>query len=276
MKNFLLKKSCVFAIIASLFLSCSSPKLFMLLSDQYGLERMQVVGFGSGTGRKNFSFANYTVNNVDRGWNISSSKQDRKSNSWKEELLLRAFNIEKKNMITTQKDQFDFMINDAQSSFQVFALESKIAKETRITTGSQWLSESNKTESSQYVFAAVIKSLSPDTTTTWIFSMRTAGNNSVDRFPLDQNAVEEGILTDGIDSIIIKSIASRNLINENGEYKNLPLKIPSGYEWSAKNKVIGVVDFLGKVIWLDKNLNQQTKFAIAAGSSAILLRRIQK
>jgi len=50
--------------------------------------------------------------------------------------------------------------------------------------------------------------------------------------------------------------------------------MPTGYELLVDNNVIAMIDLWGKVMWMNSKLSEQTKMAIAAASSAILLRRI--
>jgi len=50
--------------------------------------------------------------------------------------------------------------------------------------------------------------------------------------------------------------------------------MPTGYELLVDNNVIAMIDLWGKVMWMNSKLSEQTKMAIAAASSAILLRSI--
>lgn len=278
MKIYIIKKYCFILLTSFTLLSCSTSKLFLVIPDQFEAEaeKMQIEGLGNGNGKKSISFGNYTTSQINRGWNVNTSKEDRNTNVEIEERLLRAFNINKKNITSTQKDQFNFTIKNSTNSAQVFALERKISEETRITTNNRWLSDFNKTKNFQYSFSAVIYSKVENSTSTWnllLYSnlVNKTSNSLFDRYDTE----EEGFLTNDTDTIIIKSFKSKNLANEKGEIKNLPFIIPTGYELLFNDQRIGMIDFLGKIIWMNKKLDEQTRIAIAAGSSAILLRRIQ-
>ena len=83
------------------------------------------------------------------------------------------------------------------------------------------------------------------------------------------------MLTNEKDTIIIKSFYSNDLANEKGAIKNLPFKIPAGFELFIDDQRVGIIDYLGKILWINKNVDDQSRFAIAAASSAIIFRRIQ-
>ncbi len=268
--------------VAVLFIlsSCKAPQMFMAVPEQFKAEaeKMPIAGLGNGTGKKGIDFGSYNTSRISRGWNMTTSREDRNTNISSEERVLRAFKIDRRSITNNQKDKFKFTINDGKNTAEVFALERKVSEETRITTNNRWLSELSDPKNFQYSFSAVILLQSVSQPSTWNLSLYSSFENKAgrNRFDMtDTNGVNEGgILSNEKDTIIIKSINSQNLVSEKGEARNLPFKMPTGYELAVDDNVIAVIDFWGKVIWMNSKLGEHKKIAIAAASSAILLRRI--
>lgn len=267
-------------VVIFIFSSCKAPQMFMAVPEQFKAEaeKMPIAGLGNGTGKKGIDFGSYNTSRISRGWNMTTSREDRNTNISSEERVLRAFKIDKKSITNNQKDKFKFTINDGKNTAEVFALERKVSEETRITTNNRWLSELSDPKNFQYSFSAIILLQSINQPSTWNLSLYSSFENKAgkNRFDMtDTNGINEGgILSSERDTIIIKSINSQNLVNDKGEPRNLPFKMPTGYELAVDDNVVAVIDFFGKVIWMNSRLSEYKKMAIAAASSAILLRRI--
>ena len=261
--------------------SCKAPQMLMAVPEKFKAEaeKMSIAGLGNGNGKKGINFGNYNTSRISRGWNMTTSREDRNTNISSEERVLRAFKIDRTSITNNQKDKFKFTINDGKNTAEVFALERKVSEETRITTNNRWLSELSDPKNFQYSFSAVILLQSISQPSTWNLSLYSSFENKAgkNRFDMtDTNGINEGgILTSEKDTIIIKTINSQTIVTDKGEVSPLPFKMPTGYELTVEDKAIAIIDLWGKVLWINKKLSEQTKLAIAAASSAILLRRIQ-
>jgi hypothetical protein len=266
------------SITTGILFSCKTPKMYMAIPDRFKeqADRMPVNGIGNGTGRKEISFGSYKTSRIKRGWNFTTSREDRNTNVTTEERLLRVFKVEKKSITSTQKDKFSFTILDGNNSAQVYALERKVAEETRVTTNNRWLSEFSDPKKFQYSFSAVILPQSVTQPQTWSLLLYSSHENKPGQKPFQMPDIQEGgILASEKDTIAIKMINVQNMINDKGAEVRFPFPMPMAYEFRIDDGVSAILDTWGKVIWIYKELDEQTKFVIAAASSAILLRRIQ-
>ena len=265
-------------VAVSVLSSCSPVKMSMAVPDKFRehADKMPVDGIGNGTGRKEVSFGKYKTSRIKRGWNMDAPRSDRNTGLTVEERVLKAFNIDRKSVTSTQKDKFQFTIVDGRHIAEVFAMERKVSEETRVKTNNRWLGEFNDPKNFQYSFSAVILPQSVSEPESWNLFLYSNYEKKPSGKIFEMPDIEEGgMLASQKDTIVIKTIKVQRLVSDKGKDVNMPFQIPSAYEFRIDDGVAAIIDTWGKVIWMYNELDEQTRLVIAAAASAILLRRIQ-
>ena len=96
---------------------------------------------------------------------------------------------------------------------------------------------------------------------------------NINQFPIVIPGIEQaGYLIHDNDSIAIRPVKI-NKITIRKNKMDIPVRLPSGYEFRIDDGVVGMVDILNDNIWLYNDMDDDTKLIIAAAASAILLRK---
>ena len=237
-------------------------------------EKYPVVGMKRGNQKKPISIQSFTTSKIKRGWNITTGRVDRNTIFSPEERLLRAFNINRLNITTTQKDRFSFNISDGQQQAQVAAVEQEITEGVHVATNRQWLSEWFIGKNFKYSFSAIILPTSTPTAE-WQLSLYSMNNPSKKQSLLEKMDIQEGgFLIVGQDTISIKTIKIQQVVDQTGKEHTMPFAIPFAYEMRIADEVCAIIDTWGKILWIYKDLDEPLKLAITSSTAAILLRRI--
>jgi len=85
---------------------------------------------------------------------------------------------------------------------------------------------------------------------------------------------DDGLVTNGTDTIFIKSLTLKQTELNNGKTGQLPFKVLSGYELSTNDGVIAVIDLIERNIWFYNELDDREKLNISAIATAIFARTI--
>ncbi|HLP37039.1 hypothetical protein [Lacibacter sp.] len=231
---------------------------------------------GVGQTRKPVKFGKFTTSRIKRGWNFKTGSSDRNTTVTSEERLLRAFNIQKTAMTTSQKHRFQFTIRDGNRIAQVYALEREVREGTQISRNSRWLSDIYQDKNMQYSFSAFIIPQALNQQEPWNFVMYSSFDWTQRKNLFEVNDIKEGgMLTRGSDTVIIKTVKINKTVSPKGIEHSLPFALPMAYEMRVENNVCAIIDPMGRILWLYRELDEDMKLAVAAVTSALLTRRIQ-
>ena len=157
---------------------------------------------------------------------------------------------------------------------EVYALERKVTASTRYKTYSKWLSEYTTLNNAEYLFSAAIIT-SDSSTGKWeleIYGHQDPSGkpgNMIERLEWE----EGGFVTNGTDTMIIRSVKIDKVISPNGQQSTMPFAVFKAYEFRSGDAVAAIVDTFGNNIWIYNGLNDQTRLIITSCSIAILMRR---
>lgn len=260
------------------FAACSTMRLQIAIPEKFKeqAEMIPIKVAGLGQTKKPVSFGNFTTSRINRGWNFKTGTYDRNTTVTTEERLLRAFNIQKGAMTTTQKHRFQFTIRDGSQVAQVYALEREVREGTQIARNSRWLSDIYQDKNMQYSFSALIMPQSINQQEPWNFVLYSSFDWTQRKKLFEVNDVKEGgMLTRGSDTIIIKTVKINKTVSPKGTEHALPFALPMAYEMRIENNVCAIIDPMGRILWLYRDMDEEMKLAVAAVTSALLTRRIQ-
>jgi hypothetical protein len=269
-------------IVISTVVSCKMPRMQMTVPAKFQEQADKMVINGitkNGRVKRQLSFGAYKTSKVKRGWLIKSSRADRNTNVTIEERVLRAFDIDRNSFTSNQRDKFKFSIQNGNHVAEVFAMERKVTEETRTSINSRWLSDISIGKNFQYSFSAVILPLANSAQEPWNLFIYSNHEYKPRKKPFElqlPDVQEEGILTNKKDTITIKLLSIQTFVNDKGKEVKLLFPLPTAYELRIDNGVTAIIDTWGKIVWMYNGLDEQTKLAIAAASSAIFYRRINE
>jgi len=282
MKLFKIVPSGVMVIALITFVSCKMPRMQMTVPARFQEQADKMVINGitkNGRVKRQLSFGAYQTSKVKRGWLITSSRADRNTNVTTEERVLRAFNIDRNSFTSNQRDKFKFSIQNGNHVVEVFAMERKVTEEIRTTINSKWLSDLSIGKNFQYSFSAAILPLANSQQEPWNLFIYSNHEYKPRKKPFElqlPDLQEEGILTNKKDTIAIKLLSIQTFVNDKGKEVKLLFPLPTAYELKINNGVTVIIVTSGKIVWMDNDLDEQTKLVIAAASSAIFYRRIHQ
>ncbi len=272
------KKILFTSFISICLTSCTIVKLQIAVPEKFKdqADSLPIKVAGLGQTKKPVSFGTFTTSRIKRGWNFKTSRYNSNSFVTTEDRILRTFNIQRSDFLTTQKHRFQFIIRDAQRAASVYAMEHEVREGTQLLRNSRWLSELNQEKNIQYSFSAVILPQSETQQEPWIFSMYSGFDWTQRKKLFELNELkEEGMLTKGRDTIFIKTIKTDKINTDKGTQHSIPFALPLAYEMRIDDSVCAIIDPMGRILWLYRELDDERKFAIAAVTSALLTRRIQ-
>lgn len=263
----------LFLSMVIVLLSCKQT-IKLQVPDKFS-EQATVMHVNGSKGRgfnKKVSFGDYLCNDLKRGWTFYHSGSDFSLFS-AERILLRHFNIDKQNYATKEKNKYQYTLYENTFFAKIFCIENSITNSARIRVAG--IGQMNTTKRQRYNFGAVIISDTANGSSPWFMEMvynKQMNGGGVISFINTGLPVENGYLTNGEDTILIKPVfVSKTLNNKNKEGK-LPFKIIGGYEFRIGEGVAGIVDVINHDIWLYNEITGKLKIIIASGASAILLR----
>lgn len=266
-----------FSGILMLVSSCTPIRLQVAVPDKFKeqADKLPVEVAGLGQGRKPVRFGPYSTSRIKRGWNITTGRYDRNTQLTSAERLLRAFNAEWGAMTTTQRHRFRFTIRDGQQAADVYALEREQREGSQIIRNSRWLSDLYVGKKVQYSFSAIIIPKSVSNPDPWNFFMYSTFDWTKQRGNPFADIKEGGMLTRGTDTVFIQTIKVDKTVSQKGVEHTIPFALPMAYEMRIDNDVCAVIDPLGRVFWLYRELDEPLKLAVSAVAAALVSRRVQ-
>lgn len=256
------------------FVSCgTSMKLSIPAVFEEQATKMHVNGARS----KKMSFGNFTSSKIKRGMHVNYPGWSR--GFFLENLLLNEVGLQKNENVRKEKDKFRFSLSDGKNNIEVFARETELTRnlEYKLLDGIGPFKTYNRLQEYRYIFSAEIRTDTLLGNKGWELMM----SNIYDRREDTVNSLftmvkfdDNGLATNGTDTIFIKGLTIQKTEGSNGKRGWLPVKLLSGYELSTADGVIAIIDVIDKNVWFYNELESADKLMIAALSTAIFARRV--
>lgn len=263
--------------LACLISGCTSIKLAIpdKFKEQATMEHVK------GANRKKMSFANFSTSKIKRGVHVISPvwSWERGSGFLLENMVLNQIGIQKNEPTTQEKTKFRFTLSDGRNKVQVYAHEREMIQKTdyEIINRPSILDGFEILQKYKYIFSAIISADTTQHNKTWellmtnIYDRKAANDKNPFTFVKPD---DNGLATNGIDTIFIKPLSIKKTALSNGKTGQLPFKLLSGYELSTNDGVIAIIDLLDRNIWFYNELGATERLNIGAIATAIFARKI--
>lgn len=227
----------------------------------------------TGSKKNLMKFGVFSTSRIKRGIHVTYGEPGRMY--FLENLFLNAVGLQKLDVIEKEKANFKFTLSDGKLTTEVIAREREISKSVAVRTIKQKgiFNEYQRLQEYSYIFSALINS----NNTKWELLMSNIYERKKDTvnslftvIRLDDN----GIATNGKDSIYIKGVTIKETEAPNGKKGVMPFKVLGGYELSTQDGVIAIVDIIGANVWFYKGLDAVERLTVAAIATAIFARRV--
>ncbi len=272
-------KRTFYFLLASLVIlaSCSTPKLAIPEQFSSVSEKMHIKGLNGWMINQKLTFGTYKTSKVKRGWNTKTTRQDKNSDVTSEERIMKLFNVTNTNTTSNQKQKYQYSIEDGKQVAEVFCSERMSSEELQVFTNNRWLGDFSQTKNYQYSFTAAIlpMSIKEEPWQLVVYNNYDKKKDTAKKWFDLPYVEEEGVATNGKDTIQIKPLRVKNITSKDGKERQFPVKILGGYELRLDDGVIGVIDSMGHALWIYKDLDEPTKLIVASICSALMLRKIQ-
>lgn len=272
-------KRTFYFLLASLVMlaSCSTPKLAIPEQFSSVSEKMHIKGLNGWMINQKLTFGTYKTSKVKRGWNTKTTRQDKNSDVTSEERIMKLFNVTNTNTTSNQKQKYQYSIEDGKQVAEVFCSERMTSEELQVFTNNRWLGDFSQTKNYQYSFTAAIlpMSIKEEPWQLVVYNNYDKKKDTAKKWFDLPYVEEEGLATNGKDTIQIKPLRVKNITSKDGKERQFPVKILGGYELRLDDGVIGVIDSMGHALWIYKELDEPTKLIVASICSALMLRKIQ-
>ena len=269
--------------IASLALialaSCTAAKISVPTQFSSQATKMPVKGINGWQINQKLSFGNYNTSKIKRGWDFNSSFQYTKMRISPEEAILKVFTMDTYKGTNTQRNKFQYTLEDGNLVAEIYATEKFKEKELVYKSNNPWIGNASQTKSYEYAFAAAIVPLTVKNDQPWSLVLINRYDQAKDtaRKLFDRPYVEEeGYATNGQENITIRPLRIEKVTTASGkDTKVFGGKMLSGYELKWDDGVVAIIDILDNSIWLANDLEPADKLILSSISSAILLKRMQ-
>jgi hypothetical protein len=263
--------------LAGLMSSCTSIKL--AIPDKF--KEQATMQHVKGARGNKMSFANFSTSKIKRGVHTLSPvwSWERGGGFLLENMLLNQIGIQKNEPTTQEKTKFRYTLSDGRNKVEVYAHEKEMIKKTEyeLINRTSILNGFEVLQAYKYIFSAIISTDTTQRSKTWELLMTNMYDRKAEN---DKNPFtfikpdDNGLATNGIDTIFIKSLSIKKTALSNGKTGQLPFKLLSGYELSTSDGVIAIVDLIDRNIWFYNELGATEKLNISAIATAIFARKV--
>lgn len=265
--------------VVALAVSCTPAKVSVPTQFSSAATKMQVKGLQGWQMNQKLSFGPYNTSKIKRGWDFSSSLQWTKFRIRPEEAVLRVFDINTDNAINSQRNKFQYTIEDGNLVAEIYATEKFKEKQLVYKSNNPWIGDASKTKNYEYAFTAAIVPLTQQDNDPWSLVLINKYDIAKDtaRRLFDKPYVEEeGYATNGKENITIRPLRIEKITTANGkDTKVFGGKMLTGYELQWDGGVVAIIDILDNAVWIYNDLDARDKLILSSISSAILLKRMQ-
>jgi hypothetical protein len=272
-------KNIIYLVIIAAIGSCTTARLPVPDTFSSQATKMPVKGIQGWQVNQKLQFGSYTTSKIRRGWDFTASVQYTKFRMSPEEAILRVFDITTDKNINTQKNRFQYAIENGSLVAEIFATEKFRESQLVYKSNNPWIGSASKTNKYEYAFTAAIIPLGTKGNDPWslvLINRYDIANDTVKRIFDRPYVEEEGYATNGKESIAIRPLRLDHVAGNSGQQtKVLGRRLLSGYELHLNGEVAGIIDILDNNIWLLNNASPEAKLIMASISSAILLKRMQ-
>ncbi|ULQ52709.1 hypothetical protein [Flavihumibacter fluvii] len=269
----------IIGVLLFFLASCTAAKLSVPTDFSSQATKMHVQGLNGWMVNQQLNFGNYSTSAVKRGWDFNSSIQHTKFNIKPEEMVLRVFDIDTDKRTLSQRNKFQYTIQDGNLVSEIFATEKFTEKQLVYKSNNPYLGDASKTNGYQYAFSAAILPLTAKNNDPWSLVLINKYDAKADTAKglFDRPYVEEeGYATNGKENIAIRPLRIDKVTTKNGrDTKVFGGKMLTGYELRWDDGVVGIIDIMDNNIWLANNLDDHDRLILSSISSAILLKRMQ-
>ncbi len=225
------------------------------------------------------SFANFKTSKIKRGVHVIYPNWGRGHGFFLENLVLHRMGIEKTETVENEKTRFRYSLSDGKNQVDIYANEMQVTvkHEYNTTNYSGIFSSFEKLQHYDYIFSAVISSDSTQHSRNWELVMTNLYDRQAqhDNNPFTFISQEDnGLATNGQDTIFVKPLSIRNTENANGKPGKLLFKVMSGYELSTSGGVIGIIDMIDRNVWFYNELDNTEKLHVTAIATALFARKV--
>ena len=266
-------------VAVSLLVSCTAAKLSVPAAFSSQAEKLPVKGLNGWMMNQRLSFGPYKTSVIKRGWDFSASVSYSRFSLRPEEALLRVFDINTDKATHTQKNKFQYTLENGNGVAEIFATERFQEKQLKYRSNNPWIGDASATNRYEYAFTASILPLSTADKAPWSLVLVNKYDRKKDTArglfarPVTE---EEGYATNGKEQVTIRPLRVSKLTTKNGKETSVAGgALLSGYEITWDNGVVGIIDILDNNIWLASNLDDADKLIVSSIASAILLKRMQ-
>jgi hypothetical protein len=267
-------KTTVLVIAASCLMGCSTS---LKLAVPQAFKEQATVEHVDGARGNKMSMANFTTSRIKRGAHVSYPGWGRAFIL--ENLVLHQIGLDKSGTVENEKAKFHYELTDGKSTAEIYAHEKAVTKKTEFSllNNNSFFGSFEKLEQYNYIFSAMIYGGTKPTSKVWELMMTNVYDRKAEN---DKNlfafikAGDNGLATNGSDSIFIKPISTKTTETEGGKVRSMPFKLLSGYELSTSGGVIAIVDLIDRNVWFYNELDAEEKFNVSAIATAILARRV--
>lgn len=267
-------KTTVLVIAASCLMGCSTS--IKLAVPQTFKEQATMEHVDGARGNK-MSMANFTTSRIKRGVHVSYPGWGRAYIL--ENLVLQQIGLGMSGTTENEKARFHYELSDGKSTAEIYAHEKAVTKKTEysVLNNNSFFGSFEKLEQYNYIFSAMIYGGTKPTSKVWELMMTNIYDRKAEN---DKNifayikAGDNGLATNGSDTIYIKPLSIKKTEMANGKTGTLPFKLLSGYELSTSGGVIAIVDLIDRNVWFYNELDVEEKFNVSAIATAILARRV--
>jgi len=267
----------VLLLVVTSLISCSSSNSIKLAVPEAFKQQATMLHVTGARGNK-MSFDNFATSKIKRGIHVSYPGWNR--GFFLDNLLLNQVGIQKNEIVRKEKAKFRFTLSDGKNEVEVYADEKELTRklEYKLVGGTGILSDFQQLQQYQYIFSAAISGDTMHGGKNWELMM----SNIYDRRKDTVNSLftlvkfdDNGLATNGTDTIFIKGLTPKKTEMPNGKTGWLPVKLLSGYELSTADGVVAIIDLIDHNIWFYNELERADKLMIAAISTALFARRVK-
>ncbi len=262
-------------IIGFVFLTSCGPSIKLAIPETF--RQQATLQHVDGARGNKMSFANFTTSKIKRGAHISSPGWGRRF--FLENMLWNQIGIQKSEAVTRETTKFRYALTDGKNRTEVFAAEEEFTKalEFELLNSKSIFNKVGQPQQYAYIFSAIISGDTTQNGKNWELLMTNFYDRKAEN---DKNLFanirqeDDGLVTNGTDTIFIKSLTLKQTELNNGKTGQLPFKVLSGYELSTSDGVIAVIDLIERNIWFYNELDDREKLNIGAIATAIFARTI--
>jgi hypothetical protein len=231
-----------------------------------------------GSHKNKITVGPYSTSRIKRGLHVSYPGKER--SFFFENIIYNKVGFDKQEYTVNEKAKFRFVLSDANNKIEIYAQEKKVTRTLEyslVKNNPYGMNGIDQLEHHSYVFSAIIKIDSLPNIPNWELQMSNLYDRETDTthtlFPLIRPD-DNGIATNGKDSIFIKSISLQHTQDKDGKERKLPFKMLSGYELSTSDGVVAIIDLFSSDVWLYNELEEKERLILTGITTALLARKV--